>query len=132
MPAETRKHTHVTLVDGVAVVGFNTPDSFFETKQVQELDDELHRLVAVDGHTKLLLNLTGIRYFSSSMLVRLIQLKKSVEPAQGRICLCNLAPVMLDMFRISKLDHLFEIFDDEASALARFHAAGPDQDAGRE
>ena len=81
MPTEPRKHTRVTLVNGVAVVGFVSPESIFGTKDVQELDDELRRLVAEDGHTRLLLNLNGIRYFSSSMLVHLIQLQKRVEPA---------------------------------------------------
>lgn len=120
MPSEPRRHLSVHVVNGVAVVKFATPEAVFQTKEVQELDDELVRLFAEEGHSKVLLNLSGIRYLSSSMLVRLINLQKRVVQSQGQLVLCCLTPVMYDTFRVSKLDQLFKIFDDEAAALAHF------------
>jgi anti-sigma B factor antagonist len=120
MPSETRRHIRVTDVNDVSVVGFTAPDSVFQTKDVQELDDELNQLVSEEGRTRLLLNLNGIRYFSSSILVRLINLKKKVELADGKFAICCLTPVMRDTFRVSKLDTLFEIYEDESGALAQF------------
>ena len=120
MPPESRRHLSVNVLNDVAVVKFATPEAVFQTKEVQELDDELLRLFAEEGHTKVLLNLSGIRYLSSSMLVRLINLQKRVVQSGGQLTLCSLTPVMLDTFRVSKLDQLFKIFDDEATALASF------------
>jgi anti-sigma B factor antagonist len=120
MPSEPRRHLDVTVVKDVAVVGFATPEAVFQTKEVQELDDELVRLFSEEGHTKVLLNLTGIRYLSSSMLVRLINLQKRVVQSQGQLVLCCLTPVMLDTFRVSKLDQLFKIYPDQATALESF------------
>lgn len=120
MPSEPRRHLEVTVVKDVAVVGFATPEAVFQTKEVQELDDELVRLFSEEGHTKVLLNLTGIRYLSSSMLVRLINLQKRVVQSQGHLALCCLTSVMLDTFRVSKLDQLFKIYDDQATALENF------------
>ena len=120
MPSEPRRHLRVTVVKDVAVVTFATPEAVFQTQEVQELDDELVRLFAEEGHTKVLLNLSGIRYLSSSMLVRLINLQKRVVQSQGRLTLCCLTPVMNDTFRVSKLDQLFEIYADEAAALEKF------------
>jgi anti-sigma B factor antagonist len=108
----------LTDVNGVTVVRFTAAESVFQARDVQELDDELSRLVSEEGHTRLLLDLTGIRYFSSTMLVRLINLKKRAEQAHGWVRLCGLTPVMVDTFRVSKLDKLFEIHPDEATALA--------------
>jgi len=119
MSTGTRQHTRLTLVNGVAVVGFTANDSVFQSSDVQELDDELVRLVTQEGRTRILLDLTGIRYFSSSMLVRLINLKKRVEQVQGRLSLCCLTPLMRDTFRVAKLDQFFDIHEDEASALAQ-------------
>ena len=79
MSTGTRQHIRLTLVNGVAVVGFTANDSVFQARDVQELDSELVRLVTEEGHTRILLDLTGIRYFSSSMLARLINLKTRVE-----------------------------------------------------
>ena len=73
----------------------------------------------------MLLNLSGIRYLSSSMLVRLINLQKTeVVQSEGQLVLCCLTPVMRDTFRVSRLDRLFEIFDDEAAALESFWECG--------
>lgn len=120
MPSEPRRHIHVTPVNDVAVIGFTAPDSVFQTRDVQELDDELNRLVTEEGRTRLLLDLNGIKYFSSSILVRLINLKKKVDLADGRFAICCLTPVMSDTFRVSKLDTLFDIYDDVATALTHF------------
>ena len=120
MPSQDRRHLRVTVVKDVAVVGFTAPEAVFQTREVQELDDELLRLVVEEGQSRLLLNLGGIRYLSSSMLVRLINLKKRAEELKGQLKLCCLTPVMRDTFRVSKLDHLFEIFDDESTALEHF------------
>jgi anti-sigma B factor antagonist len=120
MSPGTRQHIRLTLVNGVAVVGFTANDSVFQPRDVQELDDELVRLVTEEGHTRILLDLAGIHYFSSSMLARLINLKMRVEKAQGRLSLCCLTPQMRDTFRVGKLDQFFNIGEDEASALAQF------------
>ena len=87
---------------------------------MQALNDEPDRLVEVQGRTELLINLSVIRYLSSSMLGKLINLNRKIEQAQGRLKLCCLSPVMRDTFRISKLEHFSEIFNDEVSVLARY------------
>jgi anti-anti-sigma factor len=120
MPPEARQNLRVTIVNDVSVVVFEGRDSIFHAKEVEELSDELLRLVEEEGRTRLLLSLSGIQYLSSAMLVKLIALKKRVEQDQGRLVLCGLSPVLCDIFRVSKLDHLFEIESDEASALAHF------------
>lgn len=120
MSSETRQHLRVTNVNGITVVGFADLKDVFQPEHVQELSDELHRLVEEEGRTKLLLNLSGVQYLSSSMLVNLIKLNRRIEQAQGQLKLCCFSPAMRDTFRVSKLDHLFEIFNDEASTLARF------------
>lgn len=119
MPTETRHHLHAKTVNGVMVVGLNAPESVFQTKDVEELDEELGRLIAESGRHNVLLNLEGIRYLSSSLLGRLINLHKKLAQDDRRFAVCCLTPVMGDTFRVSRLDHLLEVFDSEASALAR-------------
>ncbi len=120
MSLEPRQYLIVNVVNGVAVVKFATPDAIFQAKDVEELDEELVDLFVEEGHSKMLLNLSTIRYLSSSMLVRLINFQKRFVQSQGQLALCCLTPVMVDTFRVSKLDQLFKIYDDEATALASF------------
>jgi anti-sigma B factor antagonist len=55
------------------------------------------------------------------MLGQLAKLQKEVQDAKGQLKLIGLGPVLRDTFRISHFEHLFSIYDDEASALKAFH-----------
>jgi anti-anti-sigma regulatory factor len=54
---------------------------------------------------------------SSELLGILASLQRQVDPARGRIQLCGLDPLLRDMLRITHLDGVFDVCDDEAEAL---------------
>jgi anti-anti-sigma factor len=119
MSPAKHSHLHVRLVDGIAVVGLVDSEIVFEEAVVRALGAELSDLINREGCTKLLLDLQGVRYISSSMLATLVALERKVRQAGGRLRLCGLGPTVHDIFATSHLDRLFEIDEDEASGLAR-------------
>ncbi len=72
------------------------------------------------SYTKLLLNMTNARFVSSAMLAHLVKLHRRVQEVKGKIRLCCLRPVIMDAFKVSNFDKIFEIFPDEAAALKKF------------
>ena len=50
----------------------------------------------------------------------LVKLHRKIQATKGRLRLCGLRPVILDAFKVSQFDKIFEIFPDEASALKKF------------
>jgi anti-anti-sigma factor len=107
-------------VDGVAVVNFLETVSMFDGDKVRDVGKELLDLVDAKRYTKLLLNLTNARFVSSAMLAHLVKLHRRVQEVKGKIRLCCLRPVIMDAFRVSNFDKIFEIFPDEAAALKKF------------
>jgi anti-sigma B factor antagonist len=107
-------------VDQVAVVNFLETVSMFEGDKVKGVSDELIDLIESKRFTKLLLNLSNAHFVSSAMLAHLVKLHRKVQEAKGKIRLCCLRPVILDAFKVSNFDKIFEIFPDEASALKKF------------
>jgi len=107
-------------VDGVAVVSFMETVSMFDTDKVKDVGSELMDLVESKKYTKLILNLSNARFVSSAMLANLVKLHRKVQEVKGRIRLCCLRPVIMDAFKVSNFDRIFEIFADEAAALKRF------------
>jgi anti-sigma B factor antagonist len=55
------------------------------------------------------------------MLAQLAHLDREVKKAKGQLRLCGLGPVLRDTFRISHIEPLFAIYDDEGSAMKGFH-----------
>jgi anti-sigma B factor antagonist len=109
----------VQTVERTAVVRFEDAEILFEEGAVHTVGRELHRLIEEEGHTRLVVNLTGVRYLSSEVLAILAGLQRKVDPVRGSIVLCGLDPLLRDMVRITHLDRVFDICGDEAEALGR-------------
>ena len=109
----------VRTVEPIAVVRFEDAEILFEEGAVHAVGRLLHGLIEDEGHTRLVVNLTGVRYLSSEVLGILAGLQREVDPVRGRIVLCGLDPLLRDMVRITHLDRVFDIRGDEAEALGQ-------------
>jgi anti-sigma B factor antagonist len=66
------------------------------------------------------LTFSGVRFLSSSMLAEVVRLHKNLAKVKSKLRVCSLEPALREVVRASQLDKLFEVFDDEASALDKF------------
>jgi anti-sigma B factor antagonist len=72
------------------------------------------------GNKQILLNVGGVSYMDSSGLGELISVYTSAKNRGGEVKLLNLTRRVRDLMEIVKLYTVFDIYDDEASALASF------------
>ncbi|HEX4131864.1 MAG TPA: STAS domain-containing protein [Pirellulales bacterium] len=117
------RRLEVAEVGDVTVVRF-VDRKILDEGNIQEMGQELFQLVEEDDRTKLLLNFSQVDFLSSAALGKLITLDKKVKAHQGKLRLSNIRPEIYEVFAITKLNKLFDICDDEAAALAAFHADG--------
>lgn len=113
------RRLEVNEVADVTVVRFRD-QKIIEDINIQELGQEMFRLVEVDNRHKLLLNFSSVDFLSSAALGKLITLDKKVKGRGGTLKLSNIRPEIYEVFAITKLNRLFDIKDDEADALAGF------------
>lgn len=71
---------------------------------------------------RIVLNLGSIQQVSSAALGKLIKLTSRASQARGRLRLCNVHADLRHVFRITRLDRVFDIDDTEAESLAAFAA----------
>ena len=83
------------------------------------LRDALRDLVA-QGHKKVLLNLGEVSYIDSSGIGELVSAFTSVSNQGGTLKLLGLNKRVKDLLQITKLYTVFEVHDDEASAIRSF------------
>lgn len=120
MPLSEYENIVVKYVDGVAVVTFHESVAMFEGDKVEAVGRELIDLADSRKEPRILLNLTNAHFMSSAMLAHLVKLLRKVQANKGRLRLCGLRPVIIDAFKVSHFDRIFEIFPDEAAALKKF------------
>jgi anti-sigma B factor antagonist len=106
--------------DGVQVVRFRDRQ-LFDEKTVREVADQLLAALPNDGSPiRLVLDFTDINLVSSTLLSKLILLQRRVASTGGKLRLCEMTPVIQQVFRTANLDRLFSIDRDQRSALDSF------------
>ena len=119
MSSTARSRVLVETVGGVTVASF--ADSELTADQViEEVGEQLNGLADNLGLTKVLLNFREVRFMSSSMLAVLLKFSRKVTAAQGQLKLCSIAPNLKEIFKITRFDRIFEIYDEESVALDSF------------
>jgi len=103
-------------VGDVGVVNFLTSQVLDELN-VQQLGQELNDLVEKRYMTKMVINFSKVRYLSSAVLGKLISLNKKINAQKGRLALCCINPDILQVFKITRLDKLIPIYDNEDDAV---------------
>jgi anti-anti-sigma factor len=119
---KTFKYTFLELEDAgeVLVVKFNQA-SILDQMIIDQIGRELDQVeLEASGNRKLLVSFQAVEYMSSAMLGMLIQLHRRCKADKIKLKFCGIAKNPLDVFKITKLDKLFEIHKDVPTALATF------------
>jgi anti-sigma B factor antagonist len=111
MKASTRQ------VDGITVVDLSGRITLGEGSVV--LRDTVRDLLA-KGDRKMLLNLGEVTYIDSSGIGELVSAFTTVRNQGGELKLLNLTKKVHDLLQITKLYTVFDVKDDEATAISSF------------
>ena len=87
----------------------------------------LHRSIRCqveEGKTKILLNLEGVTHIDSSGLGELISSYVTLSNKGGQIKLVHLTERLQEIMTITRLLTVFDVYDNEADALASFKGHG--------
>ena len=87
-----------------------------------QLRDAIRDLLA-KGSKLILLNLADVNYIDSSGIGELVSAYTTVRNQGGELKLLNLTKKVHDLLQITKLYTVFDVKDDEASAIASYTRA---------
>ncbi len=105
------------LVDGIVILDLSGRITLGEGSV--QLRDAIRDLVA-QGQKNILLNLGDVNYIDSSGIGELVSAFTTVKNQGGQLKLLNLTKKVHDLLQITKLYTVFDIKDDEASAIGSF------------
>ena len=107
----TRQVGDVTVIDASGRITLGEGASAFR---------DTIRDLATKGDKKLLLNLSDVSYIDSSGIGEMVSGFTTVTNHGGQLKLLGLSKRVKDLLQITKLYTVFEVFDDEASAVRSF------------
>jgi anti-sigma B factor antagonist len=107
-------------VDGVTILDLSGRITLGEGSV--QLRDAVRDLLA-KGQKNILLNLADVNYIDSSGIGELVSAYTTVRNQGGELKLLNLTKKVHDLLQITKLYTVFDVKDDEASAIASYARA---------
>lgn len=113
------EHIIVTKNNGINVIEFNDR-KILDELAIRELGEQLQDVAESQDGVRILLNFQNVEHLSSAALGMLITLDQRVKERKGALKLSNINPQIYEVFKITRLNKLFEIHESAARALGAF------------
>jgi anti-sigma B factor antagonist len=111
MPSHPRHaFLEVTAAKGAAAVRV-LPRALDEAT-ARAVGQELLDVASGLGGGVLILDLGSVTYLTSTMLASLLDLQKKLRAAGGRLRLHNLTPTILEVFQVTRLNQVLEVYPE--------------------
>ena len=119
MPTKESRLVVTRELGDVIHVGF-LDRNILEEAYIQQIGEEISHLIEASASPKLLINFANVEHLSSAALGTLITINTRIKKKDGQLRLCNIDPQIYEVFVITKLNKLFQIYDDVDKALKSF------------
>jgi anti-anti-sigma factor len=101
-------------IDGIAIL---TVERRIRGALEERLKDRIEELVR-GGCLQIVVDLKEVPYFDSSDIGRIIRAHLSARRAGARVRLCSLSERIMEALKLTRLDTILEIYQDEQEAMA--------------
>ena len=93
---------------------------FPDEHSIRDVFDPIYTIVDGLGRNRLVMNLGVAEYLPSVALGKIVMLNRKVQVGRGRLALCQLSPLVQEVFESTHLDELFNIYGTEQEAVQSF------------
>jgi anti-sigma B factor antagonist len=101
-----------------------TDERLIEPEHLKRLFDDLNTLLGKTNEQQVILDFTPVKFMASSMLSKLVALNKKCQEFKVKLKLCGVSPDIMQVFKITKLNKVFDIQSDEPTARKSFSKRG--------
>ena len=89
------------------------------TDTVSQFKEQIDQIVA-DGQIRLVMDFNEVNYLNSMGLGVVMAILRKVKKSKGDLKLLNLSPSVKELFELTHLTKVFEIFETEDAAVKSF------------
>jgi anti-sigma B factor antagonist len=114
--AEKKPTMSVSTIEGVIVVELSE-QRILDEVHIARIGSEIEQLISEADSPKMVIDFVNVSNMSSSALGMLITVHKRVREASGQLRLCNIQDTIQEVFRITRLNEIFNICSSRADAI---------------
>ena len=107
------------LMGGVRVILFDT-EKLLDGVEIEQCYQEIVEVLDKTQEPNVLLHFGRVKFMSSAALGMLIRVLKKCKEYKVMLKLCNISPEEYEVFKITGMNKLFDIYDDATQAMEAF------------
>ncbi len=101
----------VDYAENAAIVTFIN-EKILEDRDIQALQESIMSVIEQAGRINLILDFRNVQFLSSAVLGLLIRISKKIYERDGQLRLCSINPKIHEIFKITRLTKIFDIYQD--------------------
>ncbi|MHC4543210.1 MAG: STAS domain-containing protein [Planctomycetota bacterium] len=113
--AEIKPKISVEYSENATIVTF-VDEKILEEMDIQALQTSVMSVIEEAERVNLILDFCNVQFFSSAVLGLLMRISKKVYEQEGQLRLCNISPRIYEIFKITRLNKIFDIYENVKSA----------------
>ena len=117
-----RPRISVEYAKNATIITF-TDEKILDEKDIQALGESIVSVIEQAGQMNLILDFCNVRFLSSTVLGLLIRISKKVYERNSQLRLCSISPKIYEIFKITRLTKVFDIYQDVKSATENLSKA---------
>jgi len=114
--AAIKPRISVEYTDKATVVTF-TDEKILENTDITAIKESIISVVEQAERINMILDFSNVQFLSSAVLGLLLRISKKVYERDGQLKLCNINPKIYEIFKITRLTKIFDIYHDLESAV---------------
>jgi anti-sigma B factor antagonist len=95
-----------------------------DPEHLKRVFDDLDALLGKSEERQVVLNFGSVKFMASSALGKIVSFQKKCQEYKAKLKLCSVCPEILEVFKITKLNKVFDIQPDDAAARKAFGKRG--------
>jgi anti-anti-sigma factor len=99
-------------------------DRLVDPAVLERLFEDLDAELGKSTQDRVVLDFSAVQFMASAALGKLLQLNKKFAEYRAKLKLCSISPQIMEVFKITKLNKVFDIASDEATARKAFGKQG--------
>ena len=113
--AEIKPRISVEYAENATIVTF-VDEKILEEMDIQSLQASVMSVIEEAERVNMILDFCNVRFLSSAVLGLLMRISKKVYEREGQLRLCNISPRIYEIFKITRLNKIFDIYENVKSA----------------
>ena len=100
-----------------AAIATLTDEKILDESDIRGLADSIMPLLETSPGVNLVLDFSNVKFLTSAVLGLLIRISRKIYESEGQFKLCGINPKIQEIFRITRLDRIFDIHADRYDAV---------------